>query len=190
MKIAVVGTGKVGGALGTRWRAAGHDVVFGSRAGSGDGPGGAAVMPVGEALAAADVVVFAVPGDAIAKIAADNGAALAGKVVVDAANRMREPEINSRAAIAAAVPDARYVRAFNALGWENFAEPPVGAALFFAADPSARGIAEELISAVGLEPVFAGDAAQSGTVDALVPLWFALVRHNSGNRHVALGIVR
>jgi 8-hydroxy-5-deazaflavin:NADPH oxidoreductase len=76
------------------------------------------------------------------------------------------------------------------LGWENFADPPAGAALFFAADPNARPVAEELIAAVGLEPVFAGDADASGTVDALLPLWFALVQHNGGNRRVALRIAR
>jgi 8-hydroxy-5-deazaflavin:NADPH oxidoreductase len=190
MKIAVIGTGNVGGTLGRRWRAAGHDVAFGSRAGSGDGPGGAAVMAVGEALDGADVVVLAVPGGAVAELLAANGAALAGKVVVDAANRMGEPEVNCRTLIAAAAPDTRYVRAFNTLGWENFADPPPGAALFFAADPGARPVAEELISALGLEPVFAGDAAASGTVDALVPLWFALVRYNGGNRRVALRIAR
>ncbi len=165
-------------------------MTYGSRSGSGDGPGGTAVMPVGEALGAADAALLAVPGGAVAEIAAANSAALAGKVIVDAANRMREPELNSRAVIAAAVPDARYVRAFSNLGWEVFADPPPGAALFFAADPRAQPAAEELISAVGLEPVFAGGAEASGTVDALVPLWFALVRHNGGNRRVALRIVR
>jgi predicted dinucleotide-binding enzyme len=190
MKIAIIGTGNVGGTLGRRWRAAGHDVAYGSRAGSGDGPGGAAVMPIGDALTGADAVVLAVPGGAVAEIVAANGSALAGKVVVDAANRMGEPEANSRAAIAAAAPDARYVRAFNTLGWENFADPPAGAALFFAADPGARPVAEELISAVGLEPVFVGEAGASRTVDALVPLWFALVRQNGGNRRVALRVVR
>jgi predicted dinucleotide-binding enzyme len=98
--------------------------------------------------------------------------------------------VNSRASIAAAAPGARYVRAFNTLGWENFADPPPGAALFFAADPGARPVAEELISAVGLEPVFVGDAEASGTVDALVPLWFALVGRNGGNRRIALRVVR
>jgi predicted dinucleotide-binding enzyme len=127
-------------------------VAYGSRTGSGDGPGGAAVMPLSEALGGADVVVLAVPGDAVAEIVAANSAALAGKVVVDASNRMTDPEVNSRAAIAAAAPLARYVRAFNTLGWENFADPPQGAALFFAADPSARPVAQELISAVGLQP--------------------------------------
>jgi predicted dinucleotide-binding enzyme len=59
---------------------------------------------------------------------------------------------------------------------------------FFAADPGARPLAEELITAVGLEPVFAGDADTCGTVDALGPLWRALVQHKGGNRRVALRI--
>ncbi len=126
----------------------------------------------------------------MAEVVAANGAALAGKVVIDAANRIGAPEFNSRPAIAAAAPDARYVRAFNTLGWENFADPPPGAALFFAADPAARPAAEELITAVGLEPIFAGGAGASGTVDALLPLWFSLVTYNGGNRRVALRITR
>jgi len=190
MKIAIIGTGNVGSTLGGRWRAAGHEVVYGSRAGSGEGPGGAPLMPVGGALAGAEVVVLAVPGGAVAEVVAANGAALAGKVVIDAVNRMGEPEVNSRAAIAAAAPQARYVRAFNTLGWENFADPVPGTALFFAADPGARPAAEELITAVGLEPVFAGDTGASGTVDALLPLWFALVKRAGGNRRVALRVVQ
>jgi predicted dinucleotide-binding enzyme len=189
MKIAVIGTGKIGGTLGGRWRAAGHEVVYGSRAGAGDGPGDAPLMAVADALVGADVVVLAVPTGAVGGVVAANGAALAGKVVIDAVNRIGESEVNSRAMVAAAAPDARYVRAFNTLGWENFADPPPGAALFFAADPGARPAAEELIAAVGLEPVFAGPADVSGTVDALLPLWFALVKHNGGNRRVALSIV-
>jgi len=158
MKIAVIGTGRIGGTLGQRWQTAGHEVAYGSRAGSGTGPGGAPAMAAGEAITGADVVLLAVPGGAVAQVVAAYGAALAGKVVIDAVNRMGEPEVNSRAALAAAAPQARYVRAFNTLGWENFADPPPGAALFFAADPSARPAAEELITAVGLEPVFAGRA--------------------------------
>jgi predicted dinucleotide-binding enzyme len=82
------------------------------------------------------------------------------------------------------------VRAFNSLGWENFAAPVPGANLFFAADPEARALAEELISAVGLEPAFVGDADATAAVDALLPLWFALVRQNGGNRKLALRVVR
>ena len=188
VKIAVIGTGRIGGTLGQRWRAAGHEVVYGSRAGSGAGPGGAPIVPAGDAVTASDVVVLAVPGGAVAEVVAALGAVLAGKVVIDAVNRIGQPEVNSRAAVAAAAPGTAYVRAFNTLGWENFADPPPGAALFFAADPSARPLAEELITAVGLQPVFAGEADACGTVDALLPLWFALVQHNGGNRRIALRI--
>src|SRR5215469_15155442 len=190
MRIAVIGKGKIGGTLGSKWHAAGHDVVYGARDGSGEGPGGAPVRSVSDALKDADAVPLAVPGRAVPHVVNEQGAALAGKVVIDAVNRMGAPEFDSRALIADAAPSARYVRAFNSLGWENFADPAPGTNLFFAADPEARAAAEELISAVGLEPAFVGDATATATVDALLPLWFALVRQNGGNRKIALRIVR
>jgi 8-hydroxy-5-deazaflavin:NADPH oxidoreductase len=191
MKIAVIGRGNIGGTLGTKWSAAGHDVIYGARGGSGDGPGGAPVRGIGDALDGADVVVLAVPGAVVPDVVNDHGAAFAGKVVIDAVNRMGGgAEYDSRALIADAAPSARYVRAFNSLGWENFAAPLPGANLFFAADPEARAVAEELITAVGLEPAFLGDADATPAVDGLLPLWFALVKQNGGNRKVALRIVR
>ncbi len=190
MRIAVIGKGKIGGTLGGKWQAAGHDVVYGARDGSGSGPGGAPVRPIGEAVAGAEVVVLAVPGAVVPDVVSEQGPALAGKVVIDAVNRIGAPEFDSRALIAAAAPSARYVRAFNSLGWENFADPLPGTNMFFAADPQARAVAEDLISAVGLEPAFLGDAAATPTVDGLLPLWFALVQQNGGNRKIGLRIVR
>jgi hypothetical protein len=189
MRIAVIGKGNIGGSLGTKWRAAGHDVVYGARDGSGEGPGGAPVRGIGEALKDADVVVLAVPGQVVADVVTEHGAALAGKTVIDAVNRIGAPEFDSRAIIADAAPQARYARAFNSLGWENFADPMPGTNMFFAADPDARATVEELIRAVGLESVFLGDASATATVDGLLPLWFALVRQNGGNRRVALRVV-
>jgi len=189
MRIAVIGKGNIGGSLGTKWRAAGHDVVYGARNGSGEGPGGAPVRGIGDALKDVDVVVLAVPGQVVADVVTGHGAALAGKTVIDAVNRIGAPEFDSRAIIADAAPQARYVRAFNSLGWENFADPMPGTNMFFAADPDARATAEELIRAVGLEPAFLGDANATTTVDSLLPLWFALVQQNGGNRRVALRII-
>ena len=94
MRVAVIGTGNIGGTLGSRWRAAGQDVVYGSRSASGEGPGGASVNPIGEAIAGADVVVLAVPGRAAAEMAGDHGAALAGKTVIDATNNIGAAEVN------------------------------------------------------------------------------------------------
>jgi 8-hydroxy-5-deazaflavin:NADPH oxidoreductase len=189
MKIAVIGTGNIGATIGTKWRSAGHEVAFGATSARDDGPGGAPVLVAAEALAEADVVLLAVPGQAIPDVLSAQGAALAGKIVIDAVNRIGEPETDSRALIASAVPTARYVRAFNTLGWENFADPVPGANLLFAADPDARAVAEELITAVGLEPACVGDASATGIVDGLLPLWFALVKQNGGNRKLALRII-
>ena len=201
----MIGKGNIGGSLGSKWIAAGHDVVYGARDGSGQGssggfggvvppgastgPGGAPVTSIGDAIEHADVVVLAVPGKVVGDVVTEHGAALAGKTVIDAVNRIGAPEFDSRAIIAQAAPQARYVRAFNSLGWENFADPVPGANLFFAADPEARATAEELIRAVGLEPAFLGDATATQTVDGLLPLWFALVQQNGGNRRVALRII-
>ncbi|HUY44316.1 MAG TPA: hypothetical protein VMV92_01105 [Streptosporangiaceae bacterium] len=43
---------------------------------------------------------------------------------------------------------------------------------------------------MGLESAFVGDAAAAETVDALLPLWFALVKQHGGNRRLALSVVR
>jgi predicted dinucleotide-binding enzyme len=190
MRIAVIGKGNIGGSLGSKWIAAGHDVVYGARDGSGEGPGGAPVTSIGDAIEHADVVALAVPGKVAGDVVTEHGAALAGKTVIDAVNRIGAPEFDSRAIIAQAAPQARYVRAFNSLGWENFANPMPGTNMFFAADPDARATAEELITAVGLEPAFVGDASATATVDALLPLWFALVQQNGGNRRVALRVIK
>jgi predicted dinucleotide-binding enzyme len=190
MRIAVIGTGHIGGTLGRKWRAAGHEVTFGARSAGAEGPGGAPVVAISDALQNAEVVLFAVPGPAVADIAAANGPALDGKVVIDATNSIGQAEVNNHAAITAAAPGARYARAFSTLGWENFADPLPGTSLFFAADPGARETTEELIRATGLEPAYVGDAAAAKTVDGLLPLWFALVQQSGGNRRVAFRLLR
>ena len=186
----MIGTGNIGGTLGGKWKGAGHDVVYGSRSGSGTGPAGAPVLALGDAIDGAEVVVLAVPAGAVADVLSAHGPALDDKVVIDATNRMGAAEVNSQSAIAAAAPAARYVRAFNTLGWENFADPVPSACLFFAADPQARPVAEELIRAVGLEPAYVGDASAAGIVDGVLPLWFSLVQQQGGNRRLAFAVLR
>jgi 8-hydroxy-5-deazaflavin:NADPH oxidoreductase len=189
MRIAVIGTGHIGSAVGEKLAAAGHGVSYGARSVGDSGPDGKPVQSVAEAVSAADVVVLAIPGAAVANVVGEVGSALNDKVVVDAANNIGQQPVNSHEAIRAAAPDARYVRAFNTLGWENFAQPLADSDLFYAADPDARATAEEIITAVGLRPAFVGDATAAGTVDGLLPLWFALVTQRGGNRRLALRVV-
>ncbi len=57
MKIAIIGSGKVGSALGTGWANAGHDIVFGSRQPKSD-KAQALVKSIGE-KACADTIAEA-----------------------------------------------------------------------------------------------------------------------------------
>src|SRR5204863_9713806 len=119
MRIAVIGTGFIGGILGRALARSGHDVMFGSRHPddrevAGDTP--AAVTSVADALASADVVILALPGAAVSELIAAHAGMVEHALVIDATNRMGETVSNSRALLPSPV---RYARAFHKLGGEN-----------------------------------------------------------------------
>jgi predicted dinucleotide-binding enzyme len=195
MKIAVLGTGRIGGTLGRAFAAAGHDVTFGARdpqqALSAAADSGAGVTDVAEAVAGSEVVVLAVPGGAVAEVVRENAQALGGKLVVDAANDIGGGgPANSHDVIVSAAPGVRYARAFNSLGVENLQDPHYGDVvgdMFYTSSEADREIVEQLIDAVGLRPVWLGDGAQA-QLDDLLRLWFTLSRI-SGSRHFAFKFV-
>lgn len=190
MRVAVIGRGNIGGTIGRALAGAGHDVVYGTRDPSGAAGDGTAVAEIGAAIDGADAVLLAVPAKAVEDLLAEHGAALDGKLVVDATNNISAPVANAAAAVAKAAPGARYARAFNNLGWENFADPDfdgVNADLIYSSAEDDRGAVEELISAVGLRPLYLGPDQQD-TVDRVLPVWFALVQAR-GNRHIAFKLL-
>jgi predicted dinucleotide-binding enzyme len=182
MKIAVIGAGKIGRTLGGAWGNAGHDVVYGLRS-----PGGPGAASIPDAVAGADVVVFAIPGPAAKAVIASLGQGLDGKVVIDATNDVQGT--GALHALGGLGDGAQPVRAFNTLGWENFADPifdGVTADLFFAAEAGrARDVAEQLISDVGLRPVWVGGLDSVEIVDSLARLWFTLVFQRKLGRRLA-----
>jgi 8-hydroxy-5-deazaflavin:NADPH oxidoreductase len=182
MDIAVIGRGNIGRTLGEALTAAGHNVRYGSRTPAGS---------VREALDGAEAVIVAVPGQSVAEFARDHAEELAGKVVVDAANKLGDGPAHSAAEFALHAPAARYARAFNTLGWENFADPVfdgVVADLFYSADEADREIVERLIHAVGLNPVFLGPN-QHDLLDQLLKLWFTLVKTQGRGRRLAFKVL-
>jgi len=201
MKIAIIGSGNIGGTLGAKWAAAGHAVVFGVRD-AGSAKARAALGAAGErarvdkiagAIADAEVVVLAVPGAAVAETVAAHGAALDGKLVIDTTNQFGAPVMNGIAAIAGAAPQAAIYRAFNSVGWENMAEPIVGGVqadlLYCGPDGAGRAAVEQLIAAVGLRPVRVGDLQQVALVDNLGALWSALVFGQGLGRRLAFKVL-
>jgi hypothetical protein len=189
--IAIIGTGFIGTTLGRALAGSGNEVTFGSRHPDDDhhvDVPGARVAPIGDALSRSDAIILAIPGAAVAEFGATYGDELAGKLVIDATNRMGEPVANGRADLP---PTVRYARAFNTLGGENFADPVFSggrADLFFSAPEDDRRVVEEVIDGVGLRPVYVGED-QEAIIDALFQLWIALAMKQGRGRRIALRLM-
>lgn len=89
---------------------------------------------------------------------------------------------------------AHPVRAFNTLGWENFADPVVAGTradlLDGAVEGRAREVAEQLIGDVGLEPVWVGGPEAFDVVDGVTRLWFTLAFQRELGRRLAFKVLR
>src|SRR4051812_31165465 len=181
MKIAVIGSGNIGGTLGQAWMHAGHGVVYGSR-----NPEPPDSVSIGDALADAEVVLLAIPGGAVEEFAFANGPALADKLVIDATNRLGEATMNGSEHLTPHTP--RYVRAFNSVGWEMLADP--GEATMFWAGPEDDGeTVDQLISDIGLHPVRVGGPEAVEVVDGVGRLWLTLVFRAGYPRQIAFKLL-
>ncbi len=201
MRIAVLGIGNVGGALGKKWAAAGHEVVFGVR--EPDSPkvgvfletvkGPARAAALGESIAFGDVVLFAIPAGATAETVAAHGGMLNDKIVIDATNQFGAPVVNCIDVLAARAPRAHIYRAFNSLGWENFVKPYFGRIqadlLYCGPDGEPRLVMETLITDVGLRPVRVGDLDKVRLVDAVGEIWIALAFGQNMGRRLAFKVL-
>jgi 8-hydroxy-5-deazaflavin:NADPH oxidoreductase len=188
MEITVVGTGFIGGVVGRALATAGHDVTFASRHPDDDvaGTTNAKVTSVAEAVARPGAFILALPGNAVGEFAAENGASLEGKLVIDATNKMGGAVANARPSLPTTV---RYARAFNTMGGEDMADPVFKngqrADMFFSSPEGDRATVEEVISGVGLTPVYVGED-QEAVVDGVFQLWVALAFKQGHGRRLAV----
>ncbi|MCI0577374.1 MAG: NAD(P)-binding domain-containing protein [Chloroflexi bacterium] len=207
MKIAIIGTGRVGQALGTGWARAGHQVIFGSRRPDSDevqqivaaaGPN-ASAAPVAEAAAAAGVVVLATPWAAVRDVIASAGD-LAGKVVVDCTNPIKPGlelavglTTSGGEQVAGWAAGARVVKAFNTTGAENMANPDYGgrpATMFICGDDAgARATVASLASDLGFGVVDCGPLKLARTLEPLAILWIHLAAVQGLGRNIAFALL-
>jgi predicted dinucleotide-binding enzyme len=179
VKIGIVGSGRVGGALGAVWARAGHAVMFSSRNVEHDralaarlGAGARAGTPR-EAAAFGDVLMISVPYRALPDVGKDLADLIRGKVVIDTCNPFvsRDGDIATWArqkgvglASAELLPGARIVRAFNAIGYARMGaahEQPGRIGMPIAGDDApAIALASRLIRDIGYEPVPIGGLAR------------------------------
>jgi 8-hydroxy-5-deazaflavin:NADPH oxidoreductase len=175
VKIGIVGSGRVGSALGAVWVKAGHPVMFSSRDIEHDKVlaqqlgGGARAGTPRDAAAFGDVVMVALPYSALPSVGQELADLIKGKVVIDTCNPVpaRDGEIATAArqkgaglASAELLPGARLVRAFNAIGAARMGaahrEPGRVGMPIASDDAQAAAVASGLIREIGYEPVLVG----------------------------------
>jgi predicted dinucleotide-binding enzyme len=156
------------------------------------------VESIADSVDGAETVIFAIPGSAMDETVVALGDRLAGKLVIDAANRIGETlgdtaVMNILALLAESAPSATVYRAFNSLGWENFSEPELNGVradlLFAGPEGETRSAVEGLITDVGLRPVYVGGPETAPLVDALGGLWGALAFGRGMGRRLFLKVI-
>lgn len=201
MKIGVIGAGNIGGTIGAKWAARDHEVFFGVRDPHkaslvekiGGMTGTVHVGTSSEAIASSDVVVLAVPGASVGPIVDENLDHLRGKTIIDASNNMRGESRHALGYLRDRIPTANLYRAFSTLGWENLAEPDfegTKADLFYCGDEGAKHAVDELISDVGLEPVYLGGTDRVGLVEGMTDMWFNLALKQQMGRRIAFKLLK
>jgi len=206
MKIAIIGTGNVGRALGSSFAGAGHEVVFAGHdtaktADAASAVGAVAAGSAAEAVGSADVVVLAVPYGAAATVAAGIAPVIAGKVVIDATNPLKADYSglatgdgpSGAELLAAALPGARVVKAFNTVFAANQGNPAAQGitldALYATDDTEARATFAELASSIGFRPVHVGPLAAARELEAMAWLNIRLQLLSNGNWNTAYALV-
>ena len=190
LRIGIIGTGRIGGALATHWTKAGHEVLMSSRhpdelrsLATSLGARARVGTPK-EAAAFGEVVLVSVPYAAIPDIGRENAAALKGKVVLDTSNPVEDRDgamavaaqkKGAGVATAEFLPGARVVRAFNCIPAASLAnnanrKPERIAIPIGGDDAQALAVAERLVRDAGFDPVVVGSLAQTRKFDLGNPL--------------------
>jgi predicted short-subunit dehydrogenase-like oxidoreductase (DUF2520 family) len=167
LRVGIVGSGRVGSALGAALLRAGHDVVAASAVSTASRTRaarmlpGAGILPADEVVAAAEFVLLAVPDDALRPLVAglaDTGAWQSGQMVA-----------HTSGAEGLAVLDPAAARGVIALALHpvmTFAGRPedvdrlLGATFGVTAPEELRPVAEALVVEMGGEPVWVPESAR------------------------------
>jgi NADPH-dependent F420 reductase len=209
MTIGVIGSGNVGGTLGTRWAKAGHDIVYGTRdpqandikqlLAQAGGKARAATLP--EAARVGEVLLLAMPWDVTQSVLEDLGD-LAGKTLIDATNPLLADlsgldagtTTSGAEKVAAWARGAKVVKAFNTVGANIMANPLFGAerpVLFYCGDDAqAKQTAKQLAEAIGFEALDAGPLTQARLLEPFALLWISLALKYGYGRDIAFKLLR
>ncbi|MBN8678281.1 MAG: NAD(P)-binding domain-containing protein [Chitinophagales bacterium] len=202
MKIAIIGTGNVGGALAASWARAGHQILLGVRD-TAQFKGEAllanpntSVHSIEDAVAAAEVILAATPPQIAEELVQQFGQ-VAGKVIIDSTNAVRNKPEHYATAFHAfeALTQAEVVKCFNTTGFENMQNPDYGHTrldLFMAGNSTrAKDVATQLATDAGFEHCY--DFGGSDRVELLEKFalsWINLAIFQGMGRDIGFKLVR
>lgn len=182
MRIAIIGAGNVGRAVGAGWSAKGHDVVYGVRDPAAS-PAPGARATVAEAAAGAEVVVLTVMFHAAAAALEDCGD-LSGKILLDPTNPLVPDDgglrlglgfETSAAEFIAARTAAAVVKSLNQTGAGVLGDAwsyPVRPIQFVAGDDArAKATVTGLVEDLGFEVRDAGPLKAARLLEPMAMVW-------------------
>jgi len=210
MNIAIIGSGNVGGTLGSRWAKLGHKITFAVRKPEDPkirkvldaaGPNAHATT-IPEAVKDAPVVVLTTSWEGT-QDALKSAGNLSGKILIDATNPLFQDlqrglvighTTSGGEQVAAWSPGARVVKAFNTTGAGNMANPKFGAdaaTMFICGDDAeAKATVTKLSNELGFETCDAGPLSAARYLEPLAMLWIHQAYALCWGPNFALKVIR
>jgi hypothetical protein len=190
MKIAIIGTGNVGGAIAHGLKGKGHSVILGARDPGDDSTRAlaaetdATAATPANAVIGADIVILALPWSA-AEAAVRALGTMDGRIVVDCMNPLGMVDgqlglvlghtTSGGEIVQDWLPEARVVKTLNQVGAEMMADSsrlPHRPVMFMAGnDAAAKTSVAAMLSDLGFEALDAGDITKSRILEPFGMVW-------------------
>jgi len=204
MKIAIIGSGNVGGALAIGWAKAGHDIFIGARNKESEKVkkvtsqnAGIKVKSIKEATKESEVILIAANPNALEEISKWLGD-VKEKIIIDAMNSVSSKPNgfnNTFEALKSLTNSGNIVKCFNSTGFENMANPKYynTSADMFMAGNSLKGkqVASKLAKDLGFAECFDfGGDDKVWLLEQLALVWINLAIFQKFGRNIAIKIIK
>ena len=207
MKIAILGAGNVGSALGARWASLGHSVIFGVRDPNTDRVRAllanigrnVSAASVGQATPDAEVVVLATSWQG-APDALSQAGDLSGRVLIDCTNPFADGVLalghttSGAESVSGWAPGACVVKAFNTTGSGNMMDADYRGqrpTMFLCGDDArAKEVTASLAEELGFEPCDCGPLTVARYLEPVAGLWVQLAYREGLGMDIAFKLLR
>lgn len=208
MKIAIIGAGNVGTALGTGWTKAGHQITYGVRNPQDDkvrdliaAQPRAKVASNADACRDGEVIVFSTPWGGTEAAIRECGS-LAGKIVIDASNPLKADftgltcgfNTSGGEQVAQWAVGTQVFKTMNQVGFGLMDHPALKGdskpVMFVAGDDAGKPKVLQLVSDLGFEAIDVGGLEYARLLEPFAMLWIHLALFKRQGLDFAFGLLR